>query len=145
MCLQCPLSINVLLPVPKKTTQREYQHLVMSLRHNHFLTSTALAAHLQATRGTRFSFSTICNRLRTVALRSRRPLVGVLLTQHHCHAHMNWAWTCLIWTIQQWARVVFTDDSIFRQLMEDFGSGGKRENVFTLRTLYSEIGLVVTA
>lgn len=98
---------------PKKTTQREDRYLVTSSRRNRFLTSTALANRLHAATGTRVSFGTVRNRLRAAALRGRRPLVGVALTQRHRRARLNWARAHLAWTRQQWSRVVFTDESRF--------------------------------
>ena len=83
---------------PKKTTQREDRYLVTSSRRNRFLTSTALANRLQAATGTRVTFGTVRNRLRAAALRGRRPLVGVPLTQRHRRARLNWARAHLAWT-----------------------------------------------
>ena len=77
-----------------------------SSQPNWFLTGNALASHLQASTGTMVSLGTVWNRLRAASLRSRRPLVGVPLMQHHSRTH-------LVWTRQQWARVVFTDESRF--------------------------------
>ena len=77
------------------------------------MTSTALGACLQASTGANVLFGTIRNCLRAAALRSRCPLVRVLLTQYHCPACSNWARTHLVWTRQQWARVVFNDESRF--------------------------------
>ena len=59
------------------------------------------------------SFGTVRNRLRAAALRERRPLVRVPLTQRHRRACLNWARAHLAWTRQQWSRVVFTDESRF--------------------------------
>ena len=105
--------------MPKKTTQLEVGLPVTSLRRNRFLTSTALAARSQASKKARVSFDTVRNRLRAAALRSKHLLVGVALAQHHRRARLNSALTDLIWTSQQWARLVFTDESRFDLLAAD--------------------------
>ena len=111
---------------PKKTTQLEVLYLVTSSRRNRFLTSTTLAACLQASTGTRVSFGTFRNRLRAAALKSRRPLVGVPLTHHHRRARLNWAGHTSSGQDSNgsgWCSPM-NQDSIFRQLTEDFGSAG---------------------
>ena len=97
----------------KKTTQRKVRYLVTSSRRNRFLTTTALGARLQASTETKVSFGTVRNCLRAAALRSRRPVLGVPLTQRHHRARLNSPRTHLVWTMQQGARVVFTDESRF--------------------------------
>ena len=104
---------------PKKTTQREDRYLVTSSRRNRIFTSTALANRLHAATGKRVSFGTVRNRLRAAALRGRRPLVVVPLTQHHRRARLNWAQAHLAWIRQQWFRVVFTDESGFNLQVAD--------------------------
>ena len=46
-------------------------------------------------------------------MRSRRPYVGTILTRRHKQARLAWANAHLRWTRQQWATVLFTDESKF--------------------------------
>ena len=53
------------------------------------------------------------NRLHSAGLRARRPYVGVPLSQRHRQARLAWTRQHRRWTNQQWATVLFTDESRF--------------------------------
>ena len=53
------------------------------------------------------------NRLHSAGLRARRPYVGVPLSQRHRQARQAWTRQLRQWTNQQWATVLFTDESRF--------------------------------
>ena len=61
----------------------------------------------------RVSAQTIRNRLRSVGLRARRPFRGPTLTANHRQRRLNWAQNHLRWRRNQWANVLFTDESRF--------------------------------
>ncbi|MEW8333310.1 MAG: transposase [Candidatus Thiodiazotropha sp.] len=63
--------------------------------------------------GTRVSVQTVRNRLHSAGLRARRPYVGVPLSQRHRQARLAWTRQHRRWTNQQWATVLFTDESRF--------------------------------
>ena len=63
--------------------------------------------------GTRMSVQTVRNRLHSAGLRARRPYVGVPLSQRHRQARLAWTRQHRRWTNQQWATVLFTDESRF--------------------------------
>ena len=56
---------------------------------------------------------TIRNRLRSVGLEARRPFRGPKLTANHRQRRLNWAKNHLRWRRNQWANVLFTDESRF--------------------------------
>ena len=53
------------------------------------------------------------NRLHSAGLRAQRPYVGVPLSQRHRQARLAWTRQHRRWTNQQWATVLFTDESRF--------------------------------
>ena len=57
------------------------------------------------------SIQTVRNRLHSAGLRARRPYVGVSLS--HRQARLAWTRQHRRWTNQQWATVLFTDESRF--------------------------------
>ena len=59
------------------------------------------------------SVQTVRNRLHSARLRARRPYVGVPLSQRHRQARLAWTRQNRRWTNQQWATVLFTDESRF--------------------------------
>ena len=62
--------------------------------------------------GRRVSVQTVRNRLHSAGL-TRRPYVGVPLSQRHRQARLAWTRQHRRWTNQQWATGLFTDESRF--------------------------------
>ena len=65
------------------------------------------------------SDQTIRNRLHDVNLRSRRAAVRIPLTRIHRRNRLAWAKRHVNWTRQQWARVIFSDESRFTLSFND--------------------------
>ena len=63
--------------------------------------------------GTRVSIQTVQNRLHSAGFRARRPYVGVPLSQRHRQARLAWTRQHCRWINQQWATVLFTNESRF--------------------------------
>ena len=61
------------------------------------------------------SKQTVLRRLRQARqpIRPRRPYVGQMLTARHRAARLQWAQRHFLWGRQQWARVLFSDESRF--------------------------------
>ena len=59
------------------------------------------------------SIQTVRNQLHSTGLRARRPYVGVPLSQRHRQARLAWTRQHRRWTNQQWATVLFADESWF--------------------------------
>ena len=62
-------------------------------------------------------------RLRQVRqpIRPRRPYVGQVLTARHRAARLQWTQRHFRWVQQQWARVLFSDESRFNLSHHDGG------------------------
>ena len=85
---------------------------VVSRMWNRFITTGNVRDFPNAT-GVRISTQTIRNRLHDAGLRSRRPAIRVPLTRYHVQMRLAWARDHVTWTQNDWAPVLFTDESRF--------------------------------
>ncbi|GFV31523.1 HTH_Tnp_Tc3_2 domain-containing protein [Trichonephila clavipes] len=76
------------------------------------LCRSSFADHFQAS-GRRISATTVRNRLHNAGLYARRPVVCVPLNGRQRRNRLCWAREHVSWTQQQWASVLFTDESRF--------------------------------
>ena len=82
-------------------------------RRHRFDNATTLRRDFQNATGVRISTQTIRNRLHDAGLRSGRPAIRVPLTQYHVQMRLAWAQDHVYWTQNDWAPVLFTDESKF--------------------------------
>ncbi|GFX99934.1 transposable element Tcb2 transposase [Trichonephila clavipes] len=103
-------------PVPgrlRATTPAEDRFLALSARRRRTTTVPQLVAdHFQAS-GRRISATTVRNRLHNAGLYARRPVACVPLNGRQRRNRLCWAREHVFWTQQQWASVLFTDESRF--------------------------------
>ncbi|GFX63520.1 HTH_Tnp_Tc3_2 domain-containing protein [Trichonephila clavipes] len=98
---------------PRGTTPAEDRFLALSARRRRTTTVPQLVAdHFQAS-GRRISATTVRNRLHNAGLYARRPVVCVPLNGRQRRNRLCWAREHVSWTQQQWASVLFTDESRF--------------------------------
>ncbi|GFU80685.1 HTH_Tnp_Tc3_2 domain-containing protein [Trichonephila clavipes] len=98
---------------PRATTPAEDRFLALSARRRRTTTVPQLVAdHFQAS-GRRISATTVRNRLHNAGLYARRPVVRVPLNGRQRRNRLCWAREHVSWTQQQWASVLFTDESRF--------------------------------
>ncbi|GFW42697.1 transposable element Tcb2 transposase [Trichonephila clavipes] len=98
---------------PRATTPAEDRFLALSARRRRTTTVPQLVAdHFQAS-GRRISATTVRNRLHNAGLYARRPVVCVPLNGWQRRNRLCWAREHVSWTQQQWASVLFTDESRF--------------------------------
>ena len=92
-------------------TARQQDRLIVltSLRNRTAATAALLRSDLRV--AVNVSDQTICNRLHESNLGSTRPSSRPSLVQAHCAAFLAWSARHLPWTRQQWARLLFTDES----------------------------------
>ena len=92
---------------------------VTNPRTDRFFTLTHLRRRFQtaisSARQYGISKQTVLRRLRQARqpIRPRRPYVGQVLTARHRAARLQWAQRHFCWGRQQWARVLFSDESRF--------------------------------
>ncbi|GFT61835.1 transposable element Tcb1 transposase [Trichonephila clavipes] len=95
----------------RSTTPAEDRYIVLSAKRNRRTTAQQVANQFLAASGKQISRKTVARHLRGGGLYARRPVVCVPLTRQHrtarlqlCREHHNW-------TEQDWACVLFSDES----------------------------------
>ena len=97
----------------RSTNEVQDRFLVVQARRHRFDNATTLRRDFQNATCVRISTRTIRNRLHDVYLRSRRPAIRVPLTRYHMQVRLAWARDHVTWTQNDWAPVLFTDESRF--------------------------------
>ena len=97
----------------RSTNELQDRFLVVQARCHRFDNATTLRRDFQNSTGVCISTQTIRNRLHDAGLRSRRPAIRVPLTRYHVQMRLAWARDHVIWTQNDWAQVLFTDESRF--------------------------------
>ncbi|GFW83398.1 transposable element Tcb2 transposase [Trichonephila clavipes] len=125
---------EVLLEVRRlqKTDIPSYQQ-----KRNRRTTAQQVANQFLAASGKQISRKTVARRLRGGGLYARRPVVCVPLTRQHRTARLQWCREHHNWTEQDWACVLFSDESRFslssdcrRQLIwRESGTAYRPENI----------------
>lgn len=78
---------------------------------NRTVTNTTTAAGILGSR--RISTHTVRNSLRIRGMRTRISYVGPVLTQVHICVRVRWFHTLMVWTLRNWCRFWFRDESRF--------------------------------
>ncbi|GFU57684.1 transposable element Tcb2 transposase [Trichonephila clavipes] len=97
----------------RSTTPAEDRYIVVSAIRNRRTTAQKVANQFLAASGKQISRKTVARRLRRGGLYARRPVVCVPLTRQHRTAHLQWCREHHNWTEQDWACVLFSDESRF--------------------------------
>ncbi|GFW81508.1 transposable element Tcb1 transposase [Trichonephila clavipes] len=121
----------------RSTTPAEDRYIVLSAKRNRRTTAQQVANQFLAASGKQISRKTVVRRLRGGGLYARRPVVCVPLTRQHRTAHLQWCHEHHNWTEQDWACVLFSDESRFslssdcrRQLIwRESGTAYRPENI----------------
>uniref|UniRef100_A0A667XTL2 Transposase Tc1-like domain-containing protein n=1 Tax=Myripristis murdjan TaxID=586833 RepID=A0A667XTL2_9TELE len=109
---------------PLATSHTDDRFIVNSALRNRMMNATQIQACLREVRGTQVSRQTIRNHLHQHVLRARRPArVPDHTTRHRCHC-LAWARQHLRWTRDQWASVLFSDESRFMLSRNDANNVG---------------------
>ncbi|GFX90875.1 transposable element Tcb2 transposase [Trichonephila clavipes] len=118
-------------------TPAEDRYIVLSAKRNRSTTAQQVANLFLAASGKQISRKTVARRLRGGGLYARRPVVCVPLTRQHRTARLQWCREHHNWTEQDWACVLFSDESRFslssdcrRQLIwRESGTAYRPENI----------------
>ncbi|GFX00097.1 transposable element Tcb2 transposase [Trichonephila clavipes] len=121
----------------RSTTPAEDRYIVLSAKRNRRTTAQQVANQFLAASGKQISRKTVARRLRGGGLYTRRPVVCVPLTRQHRTARFQWCREHHNWTEQDWAYVLFSDESRFsrssdcrRQLIwRESGTAYRPENI----------------
>ena len=96
----------------RSTNEVQDRFLMVQAQRHRFDNATTFRRDFQNATGVRISTQTIRNRLHDAGLRSRRPAIRVPLTVH-VQMPLAWARDHVTWTQNDWAPVLFTDESRF--------------------------------
>ncbi|GFW42479.1 transposable element Tc1 transposase [Trichonephila clavipes] len=121
----------------KSTTPAEDRYIVLSAKGNRRTTAQQVTNQFLAASGKQNSRNTVARRLRGGGLYARRPVVCVPLTRQHRTARLQWCREHHNWTEQDWACVLFSNESRFslssdcrRQLIwRESGTAYRPENI----------------
>ncbi|KAK7098064.1 hypothetical protein V1264_004952 [Littorina saxatilis] len=95
----------------KKTTAREDRFITRQAQTVRSSTANRIRRQLRAATNTNVSTQTVRNRLHAAQYHARRPSKRPKLTLVHKRARRVWSRLHILWTRQQWAVVLFTDES----------------------------------
>ena len=98
---------------PRITTPREDRYIERQALQERTTTANNIRRRLRDATSTVVSDQTIRNRLHTANLRVRPPAIRPRLTDAHTAARPEWCTQHVRWTHEQWAQVLFTDESRF--------------------------------
>ncbi|GFX15218.1 transposable element Tcb1 transposase [Trichonephila clavipes] len=121
----------------RRTTPAEDRYIVLSAKKNRRTTAQQVANQFLAASGKQISRKNVARRLRGGGLYARRPVVCVPSTRQHRTARLQWCREHHNWTEQDWACVLFSDESRFslssdcrRQLIwRESGTAYRPENI----------------
>lgn len=109
----------------RKTTARQDRFLVLHTKRHRNITARQVVSVLQGTHGILVSDQTVRNRLHEASLFSRRPLRVPALRRNNRAARLTWAQDHVNWGHEEWANVMFSDESRF-----SFHPDGRRIRVW---------------
>ena len=98
---------------PTKSTPRQDRVLVRLSQNSRFSSSKELAQQWRTEQGVNVSASTVRTRLIKAGLNARRPVKKPLLSDVNIKKRYQWAQAHAHWTDQDWAKVLFSDESPF--------------------------------
>ncbi|GFV22196.1 transposable element Tcb1 transposase [Trichonephila clavipes] len=136
----------------RSTTPAEDKYIVLSAKRNRRTTAQKVTNQFLAASGKQISRKTVARRLRGGGLYARRPVVCVPLTRQHRTVRLQWCREHHNWTEQDWACVLFSDESRFslssdcrRQLIwRESGTAYRPENIQE-KDLYPTCSIMVWA
>ena len=97
----------------RKTSQKEDRIVVRKSKADRFKTASQIKAEMQIDYDVDISVSTTRRRLREAGLNACRPRKKPRLTARHKKKRLDFAKAHQNWTAEQWAQVVFSDESRF--------------------------------
>ncbi|KFM64779.1 Transposable element Tcb1 transposase, partial [Stegodyphus mimosarum] len=98
---------------PRVTTPKEDRYLAVKAKRDRRSTASGLSRQLSSATGTTISRQTVYRHLGQIGLYARRSVRCVPLTATHCRLRLAWSREHALWTPQQWAGVMSSDESRF--------------------------------
>ena len=107
---------------PKILSPIDLCHSVRLLTSGQVDTAPKLAQKLQEIKGRPVSAQTMCRSLKSMGLKAVAKVKKPLLKPHHRRARMHFAEQYLDWTVEDWKRVIWSDETKINR----FGSDGRQ-------------------
>ncbi|KFM67483.1 Transposable element Tc1 transposase, partial [Stegodyphus mimosarum] len=126
---------------PRVTTPNEDRYLAVTAKRNRRSTVLDLSRQLSSAIGTTISRYTVYRRLGQIGLYACRPVRCIPLTATHCRLRLAWSREHALWTPQQWACVMFSDESRFSLQFDSRRTFLWRAPVVRVALLASEISV----
>ncbi|GFX00411.1 transposable element Tcb1 transposase [Trichonephila clavipes] len=104
---------------PRNTNDREVRAIRRVATSAPTTSLASIQRHLPPSRHPVPSRETIRRRLTEVGLRSRRPLRRLPLTPHHRQCRLDFCRPRATWSVTDWRRVIFSDESRFSLSADD--------------------------
>ncbi|XP_023210485.1 uncharacterized protein LOC111613368 [Centruroides sculpturatus] len=104
---------------PRNTNEREDRAIRRAATSTPTMSLSSIQRHLPPSRHTVASRETIRRRLADAGIRSRRPLRRLPLTPHHRQCRLDFCRSRASWSVTDWRRVVFSDESRFSLSADD--------------------------
>lgn len=98
---------------PRATEPGDGRFMFIQTLRNRSQSAVETSQRLREARGTHVSERTVRRRLAELNLRSRVPASGPQLTPAHRRARLNFCREHAAWTVDDWASVLFSDESRF--------------------------------
>nr|CAH7750717.1 unnamed protein product [Callosobruchus chinensis] len=127
---------------PTVSTTREDRYIAQLARRERSVTVPVLRSQFQRTFNRVILTATIRRRVLASELRCRRPLRVALLTARHRTAGLQWARAHQDCLLPQWRNVLFSDESRFGLVSDDYRESVWRQNIINaiVQPLRDEIG-----
>lgn len=104
---------------PRATTPADNRFVTLQALRRRHVTARQLQHDLAVTRNTHVCSETVRSILRGVGIRARVSATAPRLTRQHRVARLAFAREHMHWTVEDWANVLFTDESRFCQYASD--------------------------
>lgn len=111
---------------PTKTTARQDRNMVNYVRQDPNRTATDATAYVNQVLEVPISTKTASRRLRKAGLFARRPARRPMLTKKHMKARLEFARDHEHWTVQDWGRVLWSDEVKINLINPDGGPWVRR-------------------
>nr|CAH7739799.1 unnamed protein product [Callosobruchus chinensis] len=105
---------------PTASTRREDRYIAQLAHRERSVTVPVLRSQFERTFNRVISTATIRRRVLASGLRCRRPLRVPSLTARHSTARLQWARAHQDWLLPQWMNVLFSDESRFGLVSDDY-------------------------
>lgn len=112
---------------PRKTTERDDRDIVKVVMRDRFKTAPEIGAELKNSLNLEISTSTVQRRMRENDLFARRPAKKPLLTPKMRSYRLNWCKERKNWVYDDWAEVIFSDESKINLISSDTGCMVRRK------------------